>query len=70
MGICLRSKYEIFYSRGANNCGQCVLEKNIYFHFQLFYFNERKRINNADLFSKLSLIIFIKVTNYYDQNCT
>ncbi len=32
---------------GANNCGQHVLEKNIYFtirfspHFQLFYFNER-----------------------------
>ncbi len=34
-------------SRGANNCGQYSLEKNIYFtmrfspHFQLFYFNDR-----------------------------
>ncbi len=34
-------------SRGANNCGQHSLEKNIYFimrfspHFQLFYFNDR-----------------------------
>ncbi len=34
-------------SRGANNCGQHSLEKNIYFimrfspHFQLFYFNAR-----------------------------
>ncbi len=34
-------------SRGANNCGQHSLEKNIYVimrfspHFQLFYFNDR-----------------------------
>ncbi len=34
-------------SRCANNCGQCELEKNIYFimrfypHFPLFHFNER-----------------------------
>ncbi len=43
-------------------------------HFQLFYFNDRlefckffegkiKRINNADLFSQLPLLIFIKGAN-------
>ncbi len=36
-----------YFTRGANNCGQHSLEKNIYFimrfspHFQLFYFNDR-----------------------------
>ncbi len=47
MGIySIRDILLIIISRGANNCGQHVLEKNIYFtvrfspHFQLFYFNE------------------------------
>ncbi len=56
-GVLKKIKYEWEYtseiilliriSRGANNCGQHSLEKNIYFimrfspHFQLFYFNDR-----------------------------
>ncbi len=47
MGIYFRDILLIIISRGANNCGQHSLEKNIYFimrfspHFQLFYFNDR-----------------------------
>ncbi len=47
MGIYFRDILLISISRGANNCGQHALEKNIYFimryspHFQLFYFNDR-----------------------------
>ncbi len=47
MGIYFRYILLIRISRGANNCGQHSLEKNIYFimrfspHFQLFYFNDR-----------------------------
>ncbi len=47
MGIYFRDIFLIRISRGANNCGQHSLEKNIYFimrfspHFQLFYFNDR-----------------------------
>ncbi len=47
MGIYFRDILLIRISRGANNCGQHALEKNIYFtmrfspHFQLFYFNDR-----------------------------
>ncbi len=47
MGIYFRDTLLIRISRGANNCGQHSLEKNIYFimrfspHFQLFYFNDR-----------------------------
>ncbi len=47
MGIYFRDILLIRISRGANNCGQHSLEKNIYFimrfspHFQLFYFNDR-----------------------------
>ncbi len=46
MGIYFRDILLIRISRGANNCGQHSLEKNIYFimrfspHFQLFYFND------------------------------
>ncbi len=46
MEIYFRDIILIRISRGANNCGQHSLEKNIYFimrfspHFQLFYFNE------------------------------
>ncbi len=50
-------------------------------HFQLFYFNDRlefceffegkiKRINNADLFSQLPLLIFIKGANISGGHCT
>ncbi len=49
-------------------------------HFQLFYFNDRlefceffewkiKRINNADLFSPLPLLIFIKGANISIGHC-
>ncbi len=47
MGIYFRDILLISISRGANNCGQHSLEKNIYFImrfsplFQLFYFNDR-----------------------------
>ncbi len=47
MGIYFRDILLISISRGANNCGQHALEKNIYFimrfspHSQLFYFNDR-----------------------------
>ncbi len=47
MGIYFRDILLIRISRGANNCGQHSLAKNIYFimrfspHFQLFYFNDR-----------------------------
>ncbi len=47
MGIYFRDILLISISRGANNCGQHSLEKNIYFimrfspHFQLFYFSDR-----------------------------
>ncbi len=47
MGIYFRDILLIRISKGANNCGQHSLEKNIYFimrfspHFQLFYFNDR-----------------------------
>ncbi len=47
MGIYFRDILLIRISRGANNCGQHSLEKNIYFimrfspYFQLFYFNDR-----------------------------
>ncbi len=47
MGIYFRDILLIRISRGANNCGQHSLEKNIYFimrfspHSQLFYFNDR-----------------------------
>ncbi len=47
MGIYFRDILLISISRGANNCGQHALEKNIYFimrfspHFQLFYFSDR-----------------------------
>ncbi len=47
MGIYFRDILLIRISRGANNCGQHLLEKNSYFtmrfspHFQLFYFNDR-----------------------------
>ncbi len=47
-GIYFRDILLISISRGANNCGQHSLEKNIYFiiggfspHSQLFYFNDR-----------------------------
>ncbi len=46
MGIYFRDILLIRISRGANNCGQHSLAKNIYFimrfspHFQLFYFND------------------------------
>ncbi len=49
-------------------------------HSQLFYFNDRlefceflegkiKRINNADLFSQLPLLIFIKGANISGGHC-
>ncbi len=49
-------------------------------HFQLFYFSDRlefceffewkiKRINNADLFSQLPLLIFIKGANISGGHC-
>ncbi len=49
-------------------------------HFQLFYFNKRlefceffewkiKRINNADLFSQLPLLIFTKGANISGGHC-
>ncbi len=49
-------------------------------HFQLFYFNDRlefceffewkiKRINNADLFSQLPLLIFTKGANISGGHC-
>ncbi len=47
MGIYFRDTLLIRISRGANNCGQHSLAKNIYFimrfspHSQLFYFNDR-----------------------------
>ncbi len=47
MRIYFRDILLISISRGANNCGQHSLEKNIYFimrfspHSQLFYFNDR-----------------------------
>ncbi len=47
MGIYFRDILLIRISRGANNCGQHSLAKNIYFimrfspHSQLFYFNDR-----------------------------
>ncbi len=47
MGIYFRDILLISISRGANNCGQHALEKNIYFimrfspHSQLFCFNDR-----------------------------
>ncbi len=47
MGIYFRDILLISISRGANNCGQHSLEKNIYFimrfspHLQLFYFSDR-----------------------------
>ncbi len=86
-GIYFRDILLTRISRGANNCGQHPLEKNIYFimrfspHFQLFYFNDRlefckffegkiKRINNADLFSQLPLLIFIKGANISGGHCT
>ncbi len=86
MGIYFRDILLTRISRGANNCGQHPLEKNIYFimrfspHFQLFYFNDRlefckffegkiKRINNADLFSQLPLLIFIKGANISGGYC-
>ncbi len=86
MGIYFRDILLTRISRGANNCGQHSLEKNIYFimrfspHFQLFYFNDRlefckffegkiKRINNADLFSQLPLLIFIKGANISGGHC-
>ncbi len=86
MGIYFRDILLTRISRGANNCGQHPLEKNIYFimrfspHFQLFYFNDRlefckffegkiKRINNADLFSQLPLLIFIKGANISGGHC-
>ncbi len=86
MGIYFRDILLIRISRGANNCVQQSLEKNIYFimrfspHFQLFYFNDRlefcefiewkiKRINNADLFSQPTLLIFIKGANISGGHC-
>ncbi len=50
-------------------------------HFQLFYFNDRlefceffewkiKRINNADLFSQPTLVIFTKGANISGGHCT
>ncbi len=83
MGIYFRDILLTRISRGANNCGQHPLEKNSYFimrfspHFQLFYFNDRleffegkiKRINNADLFSQLPLLIFIKGANISGGHC-
>ncbi len=86
MGIYFRDILLTRISRGANNCGQHPLEKNIYFimrfspHFQLFYFNDRlefcnffegkiKRINNANLFSQLPLLIFIKGGNISGGHC-
>ncbi len=55
---------------------KCLFHHEIFSlsHFQLFYFNDRlelyecfewtiKRINNADLFSKPPLLIFIKGSN-------
>ncbi len=86
MGIYFRDILLIRISRGANNCGQHSLAKNIYFimrfspQFQLFYFNDRlefceffewkiKRINNADLFSQPSLLIFIKGANIRGGHC-
>ncbi len=86
MGIYFRDILLTRISRGANNCGQHPLEKNIYFimrfspHFQLFCFNDRlefckffegkiKRINNADLFSQLPLLIFIKGANISGGHC-
>ncbi len=86
MGIYFRDILLIRISRGANNCGQHSLAKNIYFimrfspHSQLFYFNDRlefcefiewkiKRINNADLFSQLPLLIFIKGANISGGHC-
>ncbi len=85
-GIYFRDILLTRISRGANNCGQHPLEKNIYFimrfspHSQLFYFNDRlefckffegkiKRINNADLFSQLPLLIFIKGANISGGHC-
>ncbi len=85
-GIYFRDILLTRISRGANNCGQHSLEKNIYFimrfspHFQLFYFSDRlefckffegkiKRINNADLFSQLPLLIFIKGANISGGHC-
>jgi len=46
MGMYFKDIFLIKKSRGANNYGQRVLEKNIDFimiypHFQFFYFNER-----------------------------
>ncbi len=49
-------------------------------HFKLFYFNERfefceffewkiKQINDADLFSQPSLLIFTKGVNISEQHC-
>ncbi len=87
MGKYFRYILLIRICRGANNCGQHSLEKNIYFimrfspHFQLIYFNDRlefcecfewkiKRINNADLFSQLPLLIFIKGANISGGHCT
>ncbi len=86
MGIYFRDILLTRISRGANNCGQHPLEKNIYFimrfspQIQLFYFNDRlefckffegkiKRINNADLFSQLPLLIFIKGANISGGHC-
>ncbi len=84
-GIYFRDILLIRISRGANNCGQHSLEKNIYFimrfspQFQLFYFNdrldfcellsERSRINNADLFSQPPFAHIIKGANISGGHC-
>ncbi len=81
------SRAVILGKRRCNNCVQHELEKAFISqwdppprtHFQLFYFNDRlafcewkiKRINNADLFSQLPLLIFDHIyqgCQYYNMH--
>ncbi len=82
MGIYFRDILLIRISRGTNICVQCVFDKKILIMIfypifnsfssmegNFFFFLKIKRINNANLFSEPSLIIFTEGGNNSDHDC-
>ncbi len=72
-------------SSGANNCVQRVFDKNVFYNdisppFKMFiiqwkirflWFKKKfKKVNNVNLFSQRSLIIFTKDADIFGHDCT
>ncbi len=71
-------------SSGAHNCVQRVFDKNVFYndispHLKCLLSNERldfcdkkkfKKVNNVNLFSQRSLIIFTKDADIFGHDCT